>query len=342
MNTPDSFFFGGFRIEDLIEHRDRLRVTTCDVAIIVVGWESRSSQLLEHDLISGKTCILVSFNDDGIDEATRDTFMKSACKSFEVVEPFSLSSPLNAEQVMTDTESLAEKVRKLQPSVCAVDYSSMPRVVTQTLFRQFMIEGICPRVHWFYSSGLYDKTAIVTDDFNQGARDFFSIRGAEGSGGISSQRVAVLALGADRTLISSFMRQGSYDLWNFLDAASSHSPKLAERIKGQRIWLQSEHGIGISDFRECDAKSVVGTLRLMDQILQDFPPDEGIAVDVFCSGPKSQAIAASALVSVYGNVRLVGRIPVQYLKVDIRPTKEISITTVTDFTNPLLVRALIP
>jgi len=342
MSAADHFFFGGFRIDDVIGHRGSLEVTPCDVAIVVVGWESRSSQLLDCGLISGKVCVLVSFDGDGIDDASRRAFTELAHQSFSSVETFQFSSPLIPEQVMSDTERLAEVIRRLQPSVCSVDYSSMPRVVTQTLFRQFMIEGVCPRVHWFYSSGLYDETAIVTDEFNQGASSFFSIRGAEGNGGISSQRVAVLALGADRTLISSFMRQGSYDLMNFLDAASSHSPKLADRIKEQRLWLQSEYGVGGSDFRECDAKSIVGTLRVLDEILQSFPSDEGIAVDVFCSGPKSQAIAASALVSVYGNIRLVGRVPVQYLKVDVRPTEEISITTVTDFTNPLLVRALVP
>lgn len=340
MIAESSIYFGGFQFVDQVRQVLDFSPLVCDLAIIVVGWESRSYQLLEHGLVKGRACILVSFDGDGIEESERERFSAQASLHFEGVLKFQCSSPLDAQMVMSDTERLAGFVSGLHPSVCAVDYSSMPKVVTQTLFRQFMIEGVCPRVHWIYSSGLYDDTPVVSDEFNQGAADFFSIRGAEGNGGISSQKVAVLALGADRTLISSFLRSSSYDITHFLDAASTHSPKLAQRIKEQRLWLQAECGIGYQDFLECDAKSVVGTLKILLDLIKRFPEEDGAAVDLFCSGPKSQAIAASALVSSFRNVRLVGRVPHRYLKIDVRPTQEISVTSVTDYTNPLIVHAL--
>jgi len=204
-----------------------------------------------------------------------------------------------------------------------------------------MVEGVCPKVNWCYSSGLYDPTPAVDGSFNQGAKEFFSIRGAEGGGGMSNQKIAVLALGADRTLISSFLRNSNYDMMHFLDASSEHSPMLERRIKEQRKWLQVEYGVQESSFTECSASSIVGTLSKLLDIMSNYPTDGGSSIDLFCSGPKSHAISASALVSSSSNVRLMGRIPNEYLRIDVKPTKEVSITTVSDYTNPRIVAALL-
>lgn len=342
MNVSPSIFLGGFKIIDRISSIEDIESLTTDLAIIVIGWESRSSQLLEAGALSGDVCLLLNFKDDNISEAEKARFHLLASRNFSTVENVELCSPLEAETVMSETEDLVRRIYLRGPTTCSVDYSSMPRVVTQTLFRQFMVEGVCPKVNWCYSSGLYDTTPAASSTFVQGAKEFFSIRGAEGGGGMSNQKIAVLALGADRSLISSFLRDSNYDMTHFLDAESEHSPKLEERIKEQRKWLQIEYGVQENNFTECSASSVVGTLSKLLEIMSDYPTDGGSSVDLFCSGPKSHAISASALVNSFSNVRLVGRVPKEYLRIDVKPTKEVSITTVSDYTNPSIIRALLP
>lgn len=341
MSVSNSIFLGGFKIVDQISPTKDLESLVADVSIVVIGWESRSSQLLEAGFLSGDVCLLLSFKGDAISEAEKIRFHQLASLKFSSVEKVELCCPLEAEAVMSETEELVRKIYHRGPSTCAVDYSSMPRVVTQTFFRQFMVEGVCPKVSWCYSSGLYDSTPAASSNFVQGAKEFFSIRGAEGGGGMSNQKIAVLALGADRSLISSFLRDSNYDMIHFLDAQSEHSPKLEERIKEQRKWLQVEYGVQENSFTECSASSVVGTLSKLLEIMSDYPVDGGSSVDLFCSGPKSHAISASALVNSFSNVRLVGRVPKEYLRIDVKPTKEVSITTVADYTNPIIVGALL-
>lgn len=334
-------YFGGFRIDETIGNIEEIQPSIADVAIFVIGWETRSYEALDKKLVSGERCILLSFEGDDIDQSVIDEFEYSAKKLFNTVILKRLCSTTDTEKLMTATEDFASEVSKIEPLVCVVDYSSMPKLVTQTLFRRFMIDGCCPRVMWLYLTGLYDQTPASKADFHQGARKFFTIRGADGAGGISTEKIGVLALGSDRALIHSFLLENSYDYTFFLSASTDYSPQLMQRINEQKIWLQSEHGVSPDEFVECEASTVIGTLKVLDGILSDYDVESGAAIDIFCSGPKSHAIAASALVSSRRNIRLVGRVPENYLRFDVPPSGQISITTVSDFTNPLIAKVLL-
>jgi hypothetical protein len=341
MTNGNLIHFGGYSISDSICNYKTLAPLEVDFAIIVIGWESRALLALKHKLLRGNSCFLVRFEGDGISDLNVSKYRHLAAACFRTVEVVQMCSPMKADEIMTAAERLVTRVQDLKAAIGAVDYSSMPRVVTQTLFRQFMVVGVCPKVHWLYWSGQYDGTALVKGECEQDAQSFFTLRGAAGNGGMSFQRVAILALGADRSLIRSFLRQGAYDVYHFLDATSPHSPILSSRIGDQRNWLVSEYNISRGAFVDCDARSIVGTIRSLISIVGDYTEGPGTAIDIFCSGPKSHAVAASALVSSFRNIRLVARTPKRYIRLDVKGSSEVTVTSVTDFTNPRVVSALL-
>ena len=333
--------FGGFRLAENCANLRELVPIRSDTAIVVANWESRSRDLIEAYKIEGQRCIILNFEDSEVEQDDIDQLKADAEKGFETVEVETLCSPLDAEKVMSQSEQLAQKVAEAQPLRCSVDYSSLPKVVTQTLFRHFMLEGLCPIVNWIYLSGQYDGTPAETETYHQGAREFFSIRGAEGKGGISTKRIGVLALGADRPLIDAFLRKHNYDELHFVHAFSEHSPGLMDKIEEQMKWLMVEHGVASTDFAKCEALTVLDAFRAFAEIVEQYPDEGGSTIDLFCSGPKSHAIAASALVTSSSHVRLVGRVPDHYAKFNVVSTGEVSVTTVSDYTNPLIAKALV-
>lgn len=337
----DERYFGGFRLREMTGGLSELPSLHADVSIFVVNWESRSKDLLAGGRLSGEICILVQFEDWPGGENYVAELQKLAGQRFANVEVERLASPLNFEQVMSDAEGLARKISKLNPLSCAVDYTSMPKSVVQTLFRQFMVEGLCPIMTWLYLPGRYDDTPVGQDEFHQGATRFFGIRGAEGSGGMSTQRVGIIALGADRPLTDAYLRQASYDEVYFLCATSDKSPEMTRKMQAHKLWLMAEHGAAEESFISCNNLTVIEALKAFDNLLKEAPADMGYSVDLFCSGPKSHGLAASALVTNNEHVRLVARQPSGYARFDVISNGEISVTTVSDFTNPAMARALV-
>lgn len=333
-------YFGGFRLRETSGSLAELPKSRADVSIFVVNWETRSKDLLACGQLTGENCILVRFSDWPGDDAYLAHLADLAKARFEHVEFASLTSPLNFDALMSDSEDLARKICKRGPLSCAVDYTSMPKAMVQTLFRQFMIEGLCPIVTWFYLPGLYDETPVRLEESHQGASQFFAIRGAEGSGGMSTRRVGIVALGADKPLTDAFLRAHNYDETYFVCATSDKSPELSKKMDAHKKWLMIEHGAADSDFINCGALTVIEALNAFDKIVSSAPADQGCSVDLFCSGPKSHGIAASALITNHEHVRLVARQPTSYARFDVKSLGDVSVTTISDFTNPSMGRAL--
>jgi len=335
-------YVNGFRIEDKIQLLSDFSKSTFGSMIFVMGWEERAIHLLRSGKVGGEVCYLTEFEESSVSDSTRGEFLKLAGELFSETKLIELGSLKCADAVMTATEQLVSDIKSKDGVDCAVDYSSMPRVVSQTLFRRFMIEGARAKVVWFYVSGAYDQTGLPEHgSMDSGAKEFFTIRGADGLGGMSSKKIALLGLGADRALAAAFLRADNYDTTHLLYASSRHSPKLMAKVLEQKYWLQAEYGMTEDDFEGCDSASVADALRGFRKILSDYPEDSGVAVDLFCCGPKTQTIAAAIVADAHKNVRLVGRVTGEYKKLDVPPTNELSTTVVLDFTNPRIVDSLI-
>lgn len=326
--------FEGFKFVDEIEAHSNVNGVFVDFAIFIVGWEQRSLSMLESGKVTGKKALLVNFEGDEIPEEERSRFASVASKYFKSVDNKQLCNARSVDQLRGELEKLVNDLAQEEAREIAVDYSSMPRVMVQTLFRLLMSEGVSPRVHWLYTAGLYDDTEVVDADFHQGVSgDLFSVHGAYGAGAVSGKRIGIAALGGDQELVAMFLRHENYDEVFFIDAPAQSSPKLQKKIELQRLWLQAEHGIASDRFHTCDEHNVVDAIKIFSRLISEFERFPNTSFDIFCAGPKSHSIAASAIVSRHENVRLLGRVPAKYARLKVAPTGSCTITTVSDYTN---------
>ena len=331
--ADQSVYFGGFRVDEHLYGLDEFDCGYVDVAVFVLSWESRCISLFNSGKLKGKKCFFIKFDDDVAVYPDVEKTLTAATQRFAEVELVKFPSIYSSQDTMTKAEELAGGIAALKAHEAFIDYSSMPKVITQTLFRRFMIEGVCPRTRWGYCFGKYDDTVAVQDGFDQGVQEFFTIRGADGSGGIGTEKMGIIALGADKPLLSSYLRENNYERTHFLCATSKSSQRMMNKLEVQKAWLKNELGYSDSDFIDCDTAKIVDTLKLLNEILSET--DEiGSAVDVFCLGPKSHALAACILTSRFQNVRLVARVPKKYEPFDVPASGRLSVATVSDFTNP--------
>ncbi len=339
--TENQIYLGGHKISDRKIKAPYGEKKHVDAFITVVGWESRSVNVVSSGVFFGECCYLIRFEGDRVAADELESAVSLAKEHFTSVQILSFPSALNYEEVMTRTEEFTSRISDERLNTCVVDYTSMPRSITQMIFRKFMVDGFCPCTFWAYSPGLYDQTELISSGLDQGASKFFSIRGALGKGGMASERVAVLALGADRSLVRSFVREHNFDRFHFLDARSSHSPALGERIDEQRLWLQNDLNINPESFTSCDAESVVETIRIFLDIANSYSADSDVSIELFSSGPKTHSVAAATLLTAFRNIRLVGRRPDRYVRMDVKSADEIALTTVIDYTNPRVYEVLL-
>lgn len=342
LSSSSCIVLDGFRVEDKICDHNALKISHLDLSIFVIGWEERSISTLMHANVSGKKALLVSFKGDGISESDRQTYFELASQKFDDVVHKEFCNARDVDELRGEIETLVDDIADGKLTEIAVDYSSMPRVMVQTFFRLLMSEGVCPRIHWIYSAGKYDNTEVVDQGFHQGVSgDLFSVHGAYGAGAVSEKRIGIAALGGDQELVAMFLRHENYDDLFFVDAPSMSSPKLQQKIEKQREWLQSEHGIDPVRFSSCSEHKVVEAIKVISKIISSFERYPNTSFDIFCAGPKSHSVAASALISKFENVRLLGRVPGRYARLNVLPTGTCTSTCVSDYTNIRLAGLLV-
>jgi hypothetical protein len=330
-------FHSGFRFDECEFSSEQSIDVEVNTAIFVVGWEDRSITLLKSGVVRGKKCILLRFEDDEIEEQTQSEFERLANKSFESVETVELRSVYKVQELMSDAEKLVSDSFKSN-GLCAVDYSSMPGILTQTLFRRFMINGNCPRVNWLYSIAVYDETPCIEADYHQGLDDFYSVRGAEGVG-LNARKIAILSLGADLALSRRFLARDSYDLVYYVYSDYPGSPALTEKLQTQIDLMMKDPAIENRMIVKSSPNLIIPALSELNDIMSHHP-DENSSVEIFCNGPKSHALAAATLVSQFNHVRLVGRVPESYKRYNVPASGKFTSTTITDFTNPAIIEIL--
>lgn len=340
MALSDRRVIDGISIRDTIFENNAVCLDAQSLGVFVVGWESRSLNILKNAQVRGKNAVLIRFDGDGIEEDVQKEFESAAHQKFDNVQVRILCNAKETAKLKGQLESLVSELKLADLSQVAIDYSSMPRVVLQTLFRLFVTEGVSPRVNWIYSSGAYDDTSVVGDGFQQGVEGgLFSVHGGYGKP-TSEQRIGIVSLGADQDLVSTFLRHENYEDKFFIYSPSRTSKQLEEKIKYQIFWLQSQHGISKDQMFHCDEHDVVSSLGVLSEILLRYSDYPNASFDIFCAGPKTHSIAASTLLTKFKNVRLLGRVPKAYSRMDIKPTGMCTVTEVTDYTNVLVGRML--
>ena len=332
--------FNGYRFEEAIYDISSDVSISVDIGIFVAGWEERSLNFIDRKAVSGREAILIDFKDDGIDGRRKRMAFDKLSAEFGHVRKVTIQTSLQREVWQNAIDALAAEVAS-RPEIITgfVDYTCMPKAITQTLYRSLLSKDALPVIHWGYSEGRYTK-----DDnnlsFDQGIRGtFFQIRHTPGSGGMASERAAILALGADEKLLIELLEGPNYDSVYVLSPRSSKFDSLNEKAQAQRSRLVREFHVPEGNFFACDALSVNSSLSLYLEIISSLGRD--VAIEIFCSGPKTHAVAACAVAERFPrSVSILGRLPQKYQRHEVKATGSLSVSKVSNFKNPRIRFAL--
>ncbi len=326
--------FDGYAFEEVKCELSALPSRSVDHAIFVLGWESRAQTLFNSSSISGCKAFGIRFKDDGVDDAVEQNFLDATKDRFSEHSIVEFGSALDRSTWEGELDNLVSSLSNSESSSSIfVDYTCMPKAITQTLYRMLLRRAYYPRTHWGYCEGLY-TAAHGNVHFDQGIEgDFFPIRFTPGKGGTSNERAIILALGGDAKLISTLLEGPDRDHIFVLTANSPTSPELFKSASDLKNRIMRDFHVPLGNFVEADAFSVNDCIEKYLKIIQSLPKE--CAIEIFCSGPKSHAVAACAIAEKYhGSVSLLGRIPRAYSRHDVPPSGKVSISTVSNFCNP--------
>ncbi len=332
--------FHGQKFEEILFPDFDIPKVHVDLAVFVVGWESRSRVFIETGKISGKKCLVFSFKDDGISEKVRKNFYKTANNSFDVVAPVELPGASDRIGWQSEIEKIFKKPENTYGKTCFIDYTSLPKAVVQTLYRFLLVDQSFCQSHWGYLEGVY-PSEILGQRFSQGLGEgFFPIRHTPGTGGTSEKQALIVSIGADEPIIFDLLETRSYDAVAIMHSNSHRSPALEANKNSTIARLCREYGVTDELILESSASSVNEAIDNYINLIKIIPRE--YSVDIFCCGTKSHAVAACAVGQRFREtVSLLGRIPNEYSRNDVKASGEGSVSTMTDYTNPMIASLLV-
>lgn len=332
--------FHGQRFEEELFDALSVPAIEVDLGVFVVGWESRSSSFIESGKITGKRCLLFSFENDGITEERREKFYDIASKGFDSVESIELPNARSRVRWESEIQKLFKSSENIRGLSCFVDYTSLPKAVTQTLYRFLLVDQSFCRSHWGYLEGVYPEN-ILGKEYSQGlAEPFFPIRHTPGTGGVSEKQALIVSIGADEHVIFELLETRSYDAVAVMYSDSNLSPALEEGRKATVARLCREYSVADELILQSSASSVNDAINNYIALIKRIPKE--YSVDIFCCGTKSHAVAACAVAERFKKtVALLGRVPNRYTQNDVKPSGRGSVSSMTDFTNPNVSKLLI-
>ncbi|SDY65588.1 hypothetical protein [Citreimonas salinaria] len=331
--------FHGQKFEEVLFETSYMPEIEVDLAVFVMGWESRSQAFIQTGAIRGRKCLVFSFADDGICQESREQFYERAAKCFNTVVPVKLPEALNRIGWQSEVEKIFKTPANTVGNTCFVDYTSLPKAVTQTLYRFLLVDQSFCQSHWGYLEGSYPSEPLGSR-FSQGlAEPFFPIRHTPGTGGTSEKQALIVSIGADEQIIFDLLETRSYDAVAVLHSNSQNSPALEQSRRSTLGRLHREYGVANEFVLESSASSVNDAIENYIALIRKIPRE--YSVDIFCCGTKSHSVAACAVAQRFKEtVSLLGRIPKNYNRHDVVASGRGSISTMTDYTNPMIAALL--
>ncbi|WP_298912175.1 hypothetical protein [uncultured Roseobacter sp.] len=326
--------FDGYSFEETSCDLTSIPRAAVDQAIFTIGWEDRAEALLKSGAITGEHAYCVRFDGDGVENSKVSSFIAEAKKNFQKVDLITLGSALDKLSWEGSLEKFVTGTMAEAPGYSVfIDYTCMPKAITQTLYRMLLKRTNYPKTFWGYCEGKYEAS-IGNVQFDQGlSGKFFPIRFTPGKGGTSNERALILALGGDPKLIFTLLEQADRDHIYVLTASAPSSAELFHTAHDQKSRLMREFHVPQGNFVEANAASVNNCLGKYLSIVRALP--KACAIEIFCSGPKSHAVAACAIAEKFSDtVSLLGRTPLEYSRHNVPASGPVSISTVTNFCNP--------
>lgn len=305
-----------------------------DIAIFTSGWESRSKFFVDRKLVKAKNSLILRYADDAIVEDFYDQVDLAPCGNYRRVElPSHFDMPGSVGRLV---ELIKEQTLAERPRSIFLDLTSMPKIMMQWIILELLRSKIMAELFLGYVPGFYDVDGAA-GPFDQGVRSYMSIPHSLGDGGSSVRRGCIAALGADERLISHYFEsEAGFDRYHLLASEAELDRQMTDKVERQIFAVQARYGLGDESVERSPPYSILNSLRGLERIIKGASNID--SWELFCTGPKPFAAAGCLLSLRHRNVRLIGRIPIEYRRSDVRDAGLASITRIVDLTNPAVSR----
>lgn len=321
--------FKGYSISESFIHSGHL--IKADIGIFCAGWEQRFDHVIRTLELDIGLSIILNFEGDNLDMSVIHDTEKVLSSFSRKVVALTLPAANSRRDWNGALERLLEDQNIIKAKSLVVDYTCMPKSIVQTVFRGIVRKGLFSKSTWLYSLGVYSAEE-KNIHFSQGVKEFFPIRHTPGDGGMSSKRVAIVALGGDEGLVIEYLEQYNFDRVFCIRGISKPSDNLSGGIERIIRRLSFENRVSTDDILSCDAASVVACIECMQAIINSL--DEETSVEILCTGPKSHAVAACIIAERFASVRLMGRDAASYGRHNVQAEGSISSVEFIDYANP--------
>jgi hypothetical protein len=212
-----------------------------------------------------------------------------------------------------------------------IDVTCLPKLMLQWIIMEFLKSKLPTELILGYVSGSYSvgKSSPIYD---QGVREYVAVPHSC-AGGVSTKKACIAALGADERLVSDYFdSEIGFDHHFLLASVEVKHTAIADQVKHQIDSLRARHYLTDADIAYVSASSFIDSITAFEAFLA---ASEGCDEwEVFCSGPKPHAVAASLVAMKHRSVRLTGRVPRTYDESDVAPGPNMALYRIVDLTNP--------
>jgi hypothetical protein len=322
--------YHGFLLEEFAGSRPN--PVQADLAIFVAGWETRCIKFAQDNLTVAKHNVVLEFDDQGMTKHPGEYLARNG-KTWTLLR---LGSHYDMQGCMSKIiEMLQHQSAGGTINTVFLDISSMPKLVIQWITMELMRSRLVPEVFFGYVPGR-DRFSQKKNEYDQGVRKFETVPHSIGDGGASVRKACIAGLGADERLLSHyFENESGFDRHFLIASLDTNDPAIVQAVEQQIAGLSFRHQLGPSDVAQISATSVLDCIAVMERFVRSSTNCD--SWEVFCSGPKLHAVAGCFLSLKHRNVRLVGRVPQEYVRKNVDPGESICLLRCVDLTNPRVV-----
>jgi hypothetical protein len=300
-----------------------------DLAIYAASWESRTMHHAEARTARSSRALILTFSD---------------CNNhFNPLEVLSQQEGTASEAIDVGSHyKIQEAIELFLPTLFQnegflfgrvfVDVSCMPKYMSQYVLMELVNSKVVGEIIIGYTSGSYPHSNSETGVYDQGIDRYLTLP-QTANVGISTRKGVIAALGADEKLIADyFTNEAGFDEHFLVAADGATNVAVDTKVRNQTNALAQKFQLPDESMRSVAPPSFLSCLDAYEDFISRNPRID--SWDIFCSGPKTHAIAACLAAMKHKTVKLIGRIPVQYDTTNVEAGETISLLRILDATSP--------
>jgi hypothetical protein len=304
-----------------------------DLAVFMAGWERRTEKIARDNFLRPKQAIVLRFNDENMVVHPGELLSQQRIpwRNVELASHYDIRQSISRIVDVFQEQASEKKIESI-----FLDVTCMPKLLIQWLVMEIMRTKLVGCIYIGYVSGDY-SSATQEPDYDQGVRDFITIPHSIGDGGASVRKACIAALGADERLLSHyFENESSFDRHFLLASSATGSEKIQKAVRLQIDSLAARYQMDKNDISEVSPTSIIEAILSFDKFVQSAANCD--SWEIFCTGPKTQAVASCFVSLRHRNVRLIGRVPKEYDQKNVGPGEAMCLFRAIDLTDPRIAR----